>query len=428
MGARIGSKVFTDIVFRGQPTGMAIMKDRVTKDARVVSCTSQGGLSRATKSRRFAHIASLSDMDLLARPVLCAFLNGASVLLGLDLRTKSVQEIASGFTSAQALASGVIELVMVGGLTGYRDVMGQPVAAPASPLPPPAPPTSAVLPSTPVALPAISAPLCPPSVAPAAVTPRTALVLPPALANKCDASGAPCVPTFVLIPAGNIKRVIDPSDQRRTIDDKFTRPGPAFARFFISQTVISNAMFEEYCRSLGQGGAPFLSNRRVPVRLAGPRQPAVMVTRSVAEGYATWLSYTLRAAGVKADVYLPERLRWEYVARAGRYGPAMTHVTSTGNHLPTPPSVQPLVHWNATDPVDVDDTTFDPIVHGGSELYHLGGNVWEWTTDTNDNGCGMVCGGAWNSRREQELRIDYADLVNPAGLNPFIGFRVYVET
>lgn len=421
------------IVLHGHDTGMVRAWDSVHREAFVASTGNGRRISQC-----YGRLSELPDMQALSHPVLVAHdLVGHpgkaqdGELLRLDPHKKTCQVFLSGFEDARTTPAGEIALLR-GGAWVYFDVMGHPIASPQAPLPPPATsaaasPAAPVAPTPPAAsaVPTTAAPLCPPS-GPAIVTPRTALVLPPALANKCDASGAPCYPTFVPIPAGSINRVFKRYDERWTIDGAAGQSGSSFAPFFISQTVISNAMFEEYCRSSGRS-IHSLSNRSVPPRLAGSRQPAVMMTRPVAEGYATWLRHKLCAAGVKADVYLPGRLRWEYVARAGRYGPAMTHVTSTGNYLPAPPAVQPLAHWNATDPVDVDDTTFDPIVHGGSELYHLGGNVWEWTTDTNDNGWSMVCGGAWNSRNEQELRIDYALLVNPAGTSPFIGFRVCVE-
>ena len=59
------------------------------------------------------------------------------------------------------------------------------------------------------------------------------------------------------------------------------------------------------------------------------------------------------------------------------------------------------------------------------ELYGMGGNVWEWTTDRN-GASRVVRGVAWNYSKQDNLRCS-ADHKNlPSDRSNVIGFRVLI--
>lgn len=72
-----------------------------------------------------------------------------------------------------------------------------------------------------------------------------------------------------------------------------------------------------------------------------------------------------------------------------------------------------------------------PLVKSGVNawgLYGVGGNVWEWCHDWADaeKMTRSIRGGAWNTEREQTLRIDHRAGAPPDSDNECIGFRVVI--
>lgn len=164
------------------------------------------------------------------------------------------------------------------------------------------------------------------------------------------------------------------------------------------------------------------------------KRPVIGATWHGAKAYVEWLSKTTG----KTYRLLSEAER-EYVTRAGTATPywwgtsistGEANYNGSGEHVD---GSEPIT-LNQTVPVD----TFAPNPWG---LYHVHGNIWEWTEDCgNDSNIGnpgdgtarttgdctlrMIRGGAWNAANPQALRSasrgqSYAD-----DRSPSVGFRV----
>lgn len=405
------------------PTGMVhsmvLLCDGVSQEHCVVSTGSGKRISAC-----YGQLSELAGMHALSHPVLVAhdlvLKPGQATdgeLLRLDPHKKTVTVFLSGFEDACATPAGEIALLR-GGVWVYFDVQGHPIAQPVSPLPPPVAPAPASAPA--------SSSAAAPVVVPNTAQPNDPIV-PAHLAAQCDPSGAPEFPTFVEIPGGTLARHINPKDPHWTLPNVPGDGWPAYQSrcgFYFTATTITNAMWRRFLREVGQADV-----RQLPSGFDGPRQPAVMVSYQEASEYAVWLLNYLEGDGGSRvmHVEVPDRLCWEYVARAGRPELQAKFATATGTCL-TAAGSHPIVHWKNPQPVDADNRAFAPIVFGGAELYHMGGNVWEWTNDTTSSAKiqRMVCGGSYQSQHPDCLSLDHADFV-PDGPHRAldIGFRLF---
>ncbi len=133
--------------------------------------------------------------------------------------------------------------------------------------------------------------------------------------------------------------------------------------------------------------------------------PVTGVTQEGAALFCSWLS---ERSGSGLDYRLPDPVEWAILAGAGEDIPVNLS-DETESILGRHPDIND--GWPRTAPAGA---------MGYSEwgLGHMGGNVWEWTSDT-----GVAAGGSWISSR-QDCRPDALIELDETLGYPFTGFRV----
>jgi formylglycine-generating enzyme required for sulfatase activity len=163
------------------------------------------------------------------------------------------------------------------------------------------------------------------------------------------------------------------------------------------------------------------------------KRPVIGVSWHAAKAYVEWLSKTAR----KSYRLLSEAER-EYVTRAGTVTPYWWGTAISTGQANYDGS---YAHVDGTEPITLNQTvpvdTFAPNPWG---LYHVHGNIWEWTEDCgNDSNVGnpgngaartmgdctyrIVRGGASNSTHPA-LRSAYRGWSGVDERSPHVGFRI----
>lgn len=220
---------------------------------------------------------------------------------------------------------------------------------------------------------------------------------------------------FVYISAGKAQMMLcqpvyDTIEGYRTCE---TPPREIWvAGFWLNKYCVTNAEFEEFA----------LRHRRCPASI-GDRQPVVEISYAAAIAYCEWRS---KKEGLR--LRLPTEPEW--VLATGNhvfaYGSETTEIeranTQTRGHG---------VRLDAT--VEVDDPRFPPNEYG---IYHLGGNVWNFTLGHYTANVGH---GAWGAYSDGEYcivkggsfgncpdsaRTQTRGIMDIAIRSPIIGFRL----
>ena len=244
----------------------------------------------------------------------------------------------------------------------------------------------------------------------------------------------PACPEMVVVPAGSFV-MGSPADERGRdrgedqVDVTIAKPF-AVVRFAVTYAEWEACLDAGGCaghRALRALDADWEWERR-------HKRPVIGVTWHAAKAYVEWLSKTTG----KSYRLLSEAER-EYVTRAGTATPywwGTSISTGQANYDGSAAYVdgtEPIT-LNQTVPVD----TFAPNPWG---LYHVHGNIWEWTEDCgNDSNIGnpgdgtprttgdctlrIIRGGAWNTDNPHALRSASRVLSRADDRTPSVGFRV----
>lgn len=165
---------------------------------------------------------------------------------------------------------------------------------------------------------------------------------------------------------------------------------------------------------------------------ANPLSPVVGVSYYEAEAYCCWSQSQMRANpavfGLPADqagaliCRLPSNDEWERAARGqdGREYPW------SGKFLAT--KANSGESWQSADNEESGTTAVNAFPQGESPagLFDCAGNVWEWTSSTDEDGDPFIRGGAWGNAAEG-LRCAFRNGSLPDLRLNFLGFRVVLS-
>ena len=159
--------------------------------------------------------------------------------------------------------------------------------------------------------------------------------------------------------------------------------------------------------------------------LNGKDQPVVEVSFNDAEAYAKWLNEKFASelpAGYRFG--LPNKKQWMTYAQCG-----------DGRKYPWGDSWPPK-YGNYDDETQIDSYKIDgyrdgyvvsaPVASSGRNdwgLYGVGGNVWEWTTETSGSSRALR-GASWYDNFRLNLRCELRNFSSPSNRLSNIGFRV----
>lgn len=176
--------------------------------------------------------------------------------------------------------------------------------------------------------------------------------------------------------------------------------------------------------------------------------PVTRVNRTEAEQFCRWLTDRERAKGLlepDQEYRLPTDDEWSMAANLPRELASTPAERSTkiggfypwGGYIPIPPPKTGNYFDQAADPEGkksipgYNDGFAGPAPVGSfrmdsSQLYDLGGNVWEWVSDTwaEDPADGVARGGAYTTMESQELLASYRRKVAVGDRMDDVGFRV----
>jgi formylglycine-generating enzyme required for sulfatase activity/serine/threonine protein kinase len=197
--------------------------------------------------------------------------------------------------------------------------------------------------------------------------------------------------------------------------------------------------FRSYCRAVNRG-------MPVPGFAQTEDDPVVLINRSDAEAFCSWLTQKEREEGLirSHDQYqLPTDLEWSRftglegeqgespAARDSRdqkhypWGELWPPPADVGN-LGNPPDQRNVKRRFArTSPVG----SFSPNQFG---IYDFTGNVWQWCSDPYGGSStfanfGVLRGGSWNTYGVRLLLTSYRNVVAPGDRDPTYGFRCVFE-
>jgi formylglycine-generating enzyme required for sulfatase activity len=161
---------------------------------------------------------------------------------------------------------------------------------------------------------------------------------------------------YVWIPPGDFWIGAMPGDSEARPDEKPRHRVRITKGFWMGETPVTVAAYEEFTRKSGVSMPPAPSFNP---GWSKKDHPIVNVTWDDAKAYCTW-----------AGGRLPTEAEWEYAARGGQDGLKYPW----GNDL-TPENANYLgSKWQGTSPV----RSYPP---NGWGLYDMAGNVWEWVAD-----------------------------------------------
>jgi len=140
--------------------------------------------------------------------------------------------------------------------------------------------------------------------------------------------------------------------------------------------------------------------------LNGERQPVVRVTYFQAEEFAEWLGKQPGLAGTGIVPQLPNGEQWDAIARCG-----------TERRFPWGDDMPPTRGNYRGESIDGYENEFEvtgPVDQVGENewgLYGVGGNVWEWNSESRQEGRRVLRGGSWfehvPDRLEATMRLDF---------------------
>ena len=226
--------------------------------------------------------------------------------------------------------------------------------------------------------------------------------------SRADAVGA----RYQFIPAGIFGMGAD-EDAYWGDDDERPARSVYLDGYYIMKTEVTNA---HYSRCVAAGGCDPPSNDRWNDPEFA-QHPVTQVSWSDGTAYAAWV-----------DGRLPTEAEWEKACRGSD-----EREFPWGDEWPS----DAQMHYHLTKGMTIEVYNNWP---GANGLYHMAGNVWEWTADWYDenyydhapdrNPPGpatgdyhTVRGGAWGSTNTEHMRCAYR-LQNRRGLDADVGFRV----
>jgi serine/threonine-protein kinase len=179
--------------------------------------------------------------------------------------------------------------------------------------------------------------------------------------------------------------------------------------FLLSQREVTNAEYAFYLRATGGGAPPDWKDGKPPGRRS--EDPVAQVTWEEADAYAKWLG-----------MRLPTDLEWERAVRGtvgnlypwgNEFDPARANLARATRPAPAPRLLPATRHVSRRD---------------DSPLYHLVGNVREWTSTAATARSGKVThyfivGGSAADRPRDAAATARARL-KPDERAPFTGFRL----
>lgn len=260
----------------------------------------------------------------------------------------------------------------------------------------------------------------------------------------------PSSPDFCFVPSGHF-----------LMGDRLNPREPHYiwlTGYFIASFEVSNAEYNEFFhaadgfendehwtengrqwKTSGRSQASsLLTNRNADsLRFGQPDHPVTWVNWYEATAYCTWL--TARIGGGKWLFTLPTEAEWEKAARGPDDFDYALGRTISDNEVG-------LYNWkkNPSAPVTVVGTNITPSLFAPNRygLYHLTGNVIEWTTSINlpfnrdhpyqddernhkdTPGLHVVRGGSWYSASIANLSNAYRDAFQPEHSSQETGFRI----
>jgi hypothetical protein len=162
--------------------------------------------------------------------------------------------------------------------------------------------------------------------------------------------------------------------------------------------------------------------------LNGSEQPVVEVSFNDAEAYAKWLNDKFSAelpGGYRFG--LPNKSQWMTYAQCGdgrKYPWGNSMPPKYGNYADS--AAKGSFSWSAIDGYRDGHAVAAPVSSSGRNdwgLYGVGGNVWEWTTETSGSSR-VVRGASWGNRIGYDLRCERRRYDVPSSRYYYIGFRV----
>jgi gamma-glutamyl hercynylcysteine S-oxide synthase len=208
----------------------------------------------------------------------------------------------------------------------------------------------------------------------------------------------PALEEVVAVPAGSY-RLGEPGEER-VVELRAVR---------IGRWPVTNAHIARFVAATGRTVRAALRAKLEAASLAD--HPATDLTLLDARQFCAWATGEL-----KADVRLPTSDEWEALARGDDERPY-----PWGHTFDEARCNCAEAGWGWTVPVDTHPAGAGPF---GAE--QLAGNVWEWVSDRNGDGWGVVKGGSyldtgWGLRASRALPAD------PERATPTTGFRIAIE-
>ncbi len=218
-------------------------------------------------------------------------------------------------------------------------------------------------------------------------------------------------------------------------DDEKPVKARSFKEFQMAQFEVTQLQYR-----IVTGTAPWIGHRNGSVR-EGDNFPAVYVSHADAKSFANVLSWIDKTATYR----LPTEAEFEYAARAGTtthyyWGNEMDALYAyfSGNSGGTGSG---YAHEVDSCPNRLLNQKYPGYCSNGFGLYHMLGNLWEWTADAYVNNYvnaptegnvavlgdwdsdRVIRGGSWNTRA-QELRSANRAFTAPNNRTTDLGFRI----
>jgi formylglycine-generating enzyme required for sulfatase activity len=236
-------------------------------------------------------------------------------------------------------------------------------------------------------------------------------------------------PDLVVIPAGSFRmgditgngldneRPVKTQDLKQSFGISETEISvKAFGNFVNSTSYVTDAEKQKGCAAYEDGQAVWKDDRnwRSPGFVQNENSPVVCVSMIDAKAYVDWISQASSQA-----YKLPTEARWEYAARAGKetdywWGEEVSSDNANCG-------------WCGSQWSNISTSPVGSFERNDFGLFDTVGNVWEWTTTSNQSGNNAVVrGGAWNfaprlARVSTRMELDSSFRSN------YIGFRVVRE-